>query len=311
MNRYGRRAIVSFLLYIVICAIAGILVADATLRPQRRLLNDQDILQGKELAGRTQSKVEEASIRTVDQVQLRAWLISPVFGNGNVVLLLHGLSDNRLGMIGYAEFLLIHHYSVLMPDARAHGQSGGPIATYGLLESEDIGEWVNWLNHRVHPTCVFGFGESMGAAQVLQSLEHGQLFCAVAAESPFSGLREIGYDRVGQFFHTGPWLGRIFLRPVIEFSFLYSHWKYGIDLQSVSPAVVVAQASVPVLLIHGQMDSNIPIRHSRKIKSLAPKVVLWEVPGADHCGAITVARDELFAKLIAWFVVQPHYVVNK
>lgn len=51
------------------------------------------------------------------------------------MILLHGLSDNRLGMIGYAELLLSHGFSVVMPDARAHGTSGSQLATYGLLES--------------------------------------------------------------------------------------------------------------------------------------------------------------------------------
>lgn len=70
------------------------------------------------------------------------------FGRMTVVILLHGLSDNRLGMIGYAELLLAHGFAVLMPDARAHGASGGDLATYGLLESDDIHEWFDWLDLR-------------------------------------------------------------------------------------------------------------------------------------------------------------------
>ena len=33
--------------------------------------------------------------------------------------------------------LLRHGYSVVMMDARAHGVSGGKMATYGLLERQD------------------------------------------------------------------------------------------------------------------------------------------------------------------------------
>lgn len=73
-------------------------------------------------------------------------------------------------MIGYAELLLAHGFAVLVPDARAHGASGGDLATYGLLESDDIHEWFDWLEQHEHPDCVFGFAESMGAAQLLQSL---------------------------------------------------------------------------------------------------------------------------------------------
>jgi pimeloyl-ACP methyl ester carboxylesterase len=41
-------------------------------------------------------------------------------------------------VLSYAALLLSRGYSVLLPDARAHGESAGPIATYGVLEAEDI-----------------------------------------------------------------------------------------------------------------------------------------------------------------------------
>ena len=40
-------------------------------------------------------------------------------------------------MLGAAEFLLRHHFSLVMMDARAHGKSGGAIATYGWKERFD------------------------------------------------------------------------------------------------------------------------------------------------------------------------------
>ena len=58
---------------------------------------------------------------------------------------------------------------------------------------------------------------------------------------------------------------------------------------------------MPVLLIHGQLDSNIPVRHSRKIAAGNRDVTLWEVPGADHCGAIGVAPVELERRVTDWF----------
>jgi predicted alpha/beta-fold hydrolase len=118
-----------------------------------------------------------------------------------------------------------------MPDARAHGASGGDLAAYGLREPSDIRLWLDWLEVNEHPTCIYGFAESMGAAGMLQSLQSETRFCAVAAESPFSNFREIAYDRVGQFFNAGPWLGRTILRPVAEIAFIYSRWKYGLDFE--------------------------------------------------------------------------------
>ena len=105
----------------------------------------------------------------------------------------------------------------------------------------------------------------------------------------------------GQFFRSGPWLGRTVLRPVVEAAFAYGKWKYKLDLRQVSPEDVVTATTVPVLLIHGRNDSNIPVRHSRRIAARNPAIVLWEVPNADHCGAVSAAPQEFGQKLIGWF----------
>jgi len=219
----------------------------------------------------------------------------------DATLLLHGLGDNRIGMTGYAQMLLAHGYTVLLPDSRAHGVSGGSLATFGLLEQDDIHRWVDFLSREMHPVCVYGMGESMGASQLLQSLRTESRFCAVVAESPFSTFREIAYDRMGQPFHLGPWVGRTVLRPLVEIAFLRARWKYRLRMDDISPEDAVAVSYVPVLLIHGQRDGNIPVRHSRAIHALVPRTVLWEVPGADHCGAVGMDPQGFEKRVTEWF----------
>jgi hypothetical protein len=232
---------------------------------------------------------------------MRAWTIQPHHGNGDAVILLHGLADNRIGMTGYAQLLLARGFTVLLPDARAHGSSGGERATFGLLERNDIRQWFDLLQSEDHPHCIFGFGESMGAAELLQSIAVEPNFCAVAAESSFSSFHEIAYDRMGQPFHLGPWFGRTVFRPIVEFAFFYTRWKYGLDMRQVSPEDALTATKVPVLLIHGQIDGNIPLRHARNIQLGNPRIALWEVPDADHCGAISAAPEEFSRRLLSWF----------
>lgn len=204
-------------------------------------------------------------------------------------------------MTGYAQLLLAHGYAVLMPDSRAHGESGGDVATYGIIERDDIRRWYEWLDQTAHPSCIYGLGESMGAAQLLQALAVEPHFCAVVAESSFSNFREIAYDRMGQRFGTGPWLGRTVLRPVVEIALLMARSKNHVDLTQASPEDVVANTHVPVLLIHGVVDSNIPLRHSLRLVAHNPQLTLWQVLGADHCGAISVAPKDFQQRVLAWF----------
>ena len=284
------------------CSIlTGALVAEFALHPPRRQLTSADEALVRHGARLHNYELTEVSTRASDGEVLRAWYIRPHQGGNDAVMLLHGVSDNRLGMGSYAALLLAHGYGVLMPDARANGASGGGLATYGLLERDDIHRWFEWLSTTDHPHCIFGFGESMGAAQILQALQAEPRFCAVAAESPFSSFREIAYDRMSQPFHAGPWIGRTLLRPVVETAFLYARWKYKLDMEQVSPEKVVAASAVPIFLIHGRDDRNIPVRHSERIHSRNVNVALWEVPKADHCGAISAAPQEFEKRLVGWF----------
>jgi dipeptidyl aminopeptidase/acylaminoacyl peptidase len=112
----------------------------------------------------------------------------------------------------------------------------------------------------------------MGAVQLPQALETEPSFCAVVAESSFATFREIAYDRMGQHFNTGPWVGRTLLRPIVEIALLMVRFRYHLDLSAASPADMVANTKVPVLLIHGEVDRNIPVRHSRLIKARIRKL---------------------------------------
>lgn len=307
LSRRSRYGLFALVLYLMLCTVGGIYLADGTLHPARRPLTVEENIAVQNVAKELNTNIVDVSITTQDAITLRAWLILPRHPNHDAVLLLHGLGDNRLGMTGYAQLFLAHGYTVLMPDSRAHGTSGGQLATYGLLERNDIHLWVHFLDDQfdphdqLHPRCIYGFGESMGAAELLQSLDTHAHFCAVAAESPFSNFREIAYDRMGQPFHLGPWVGRIVLRPLVEVAFLRVRLKYHLNMDDISPEDSAAAATIPIFLIHGQIDSNIPVRHSERIHARAPNTILWEVPSADHCGAISIAPEEFEHRILAWF----------
>lgn len=291
--------------WIAVCSAAGILATEWALHPGRRLLMPNSEAQAQAIAVRNHATLTEVSVSANDGVTLRGWSIRPEHGNGDAVILLHGHTDNRAGMLGNADLLLAHGYSVLLPDARAHGTSGGDLATYGVREAGDLRRWFDWLRQSQAPRCVDGLGESMGAAQLLQSLGTTPEFCAVVAESSFASFREASYDRLGEKLHAGAWAGRTLLRPAVEAGFIYARWKYGVDFELASPENAVAASRIPVLLIHGRKDTNLPPRHSEEIQShnisRNPSVELWEPANAGHCGAAGAEPAEYERRVIGWF----------
>jgi fermentation-respiration switch protein FrsA (DUF1100 family) len=151
---------------------------------------------------------------------------------------------------------------------------------------------------------VYGFDESMGAALVLDSLgsPQGNRFCAVVAESPFSSFRSVAYERAALYVRAPSWVGRTLLRLPVEVGMDYSKWRYGLDFDADSPADAVGHSATPILLIHGTADINILPHHSELIAARYPShVVLWEVPGATHCGASSVEPEMFWAKVLPWF----------
>jgi pimeloyl-ACP methyl ester carboxylesterase len=289
------------ILYLAGTILGGIGLGWMATHPGRRSISDAEKQEVIAAAGED-AELIEVSMSASDGAILRAWEIRPTQSNGDAVILLHGVGDNRLGVSGYGVWLVRNHYTVLLPDARAHGYSGGDLATYGLRESDDVHHWVDWLQTTTHPNCVFGFGESMGAAQILESLNKQTRYCAVVAESPFATFREVAYARFGRPFHTGPWLGRTFFWPTVEVGFLYVRGKFGHNMELASPPDAVADSNVPVFLIHGLSDVNIPSYHSLEIQRRNPsRVALWRVAGAVHCGTHSVVPQEFERRVLEWF----------
>ncbi len=194
-----------------------------------------------------------------------------------------------------------------MPDSRAHGESGGTIATYGIRERYDVQRWTAWLKQRSNG-CVYLFGESMGAAISLQATEVTPELCAVAVESPFSTFREIAYDRMAEHTPFGIWFWRDAAgRPVIEIALAYARLRYHVDLAQADPEQAMEHSKVPALLIAGTADHNIPMRHSAELmRTSGSHASLWIVQDADHGGAVSVAGPEFERRIVNWFQQHNH-----
>lgn len=281
-------------------AIAGQILGAGVLHPPRRTLGSTMIAEAQALFARDDAALQEFDVSAPDGVALRGWSVRPIGATGNWVLLFHGQGDNRMGTIRYADFLLRADYSVIMMDSRAHGVSGGSMATYGWKERWDTKNVVTALYAREQPRRVFALGESMGAAIALQSAAVDPRIAGVVAEAPFSSLREVTYDYAG--LQLTPWLGKSLFRPASIFALRVAGKEGGFRADDVSPRQSVAARAFPVLLICGTLDRKIPCRHAETIFHAAkgPKQ-LWIVQGAGHTAALGTAPAEFKRRVLAFF----------
>jgi len=246
---------------------------------------------------RVAASKEDFEVSTPDGVALRGWKVHPLNPTGDWVLLLHGVSDNRTGMLGAAELLLRHGYSVVMMDSRAHGKSGGAIATYGWKERWDVVAITDALYTSEQVDRLYAMGASMGAAVALQAAAVEPRIRAVVAEAPFASLREVSYDYAG--LEISPWVGRTIFRAATVVGLSRMGWAGGFDPDQVSPELAVTARSFPVLVICGSADRRIPCRHGERIcRAARGRCELWKVPGAGHAAALGTAPREYEERVV-------------
>ncbi len=298
MRRLAYLAIAILALLPVAAGFIGNAIGPGILHPAN--LNPQRLAQTNQMLARTGASKTDFTVHTNDGVELRGWQIIPPSPNRDWVLLFHGVSDNRTGDLGHAEFLLRHGYSVVIMDSRAHGESGGQMATYGWKERYDTAAISNALYASKNVRHLYALGVSMGAAIALQSAAVEPRIAAVAAEDPFANLREVSYDYAG--LDTSPVLGKTIFRPATIFALDAMKRAGGFNPNDVSPEKAVAQRPFPVLLICGTNDHRIPCRHAQAIYKAAtgPKE-MWTVQGAGHASALGQAPAEYENRVVRFF----------
>ena len=246
------------------------------------------------IAQQTQSAWAPVEIQARDGALLRAWWFRPPDSQATV-LVLHGVADTRKGIMYHSNLLLRRQYRVLAPDSRGHGESGGGMLTHGLRETNDIRRWVEWVRTQYPNEPVYGLGESMGAAILLQAAGSGVPFDAIVAESSFSSFPEVARDRIRQ--KIGPLGG-----PLVDSAIYYAKLRYGLDFRQASPAAAAPRIQIPILLIHGPQDFNTPQVHSLRIQAANPtRTTLWAPPNVPHVMALSRQPAEFERRVLAHF----------
>jgi pimeloyl-ACP methyl ester carboxylesterase len=242
---------------------------------------------------------ENVSFTTSDGLTLGGWFIPAAAGGSTgkkaTILVGHGYPFDKANILRHGRFLH-SKFHLLFFDFRYFGDSDGAYTTAGLLETRDVEAAVTYLKQRedVDPLRIGALGFSMSAAAFILA-RHPDIR-AIVADSSYASLE----DLLGRqfFFLPGPtkW-------PLVALTKLYVRLLLGVDMETAAPAQVVRKLAVPLLLIHGDRDSQIPVYHTREIASNAdPSLTeLWIVPGADHGLAHVREEGRYEARVLQFF----------
>jgi pimeloyl-ACP methyl ester carboxylesterase len=242
----------------------------------------------------------DVSVAARDQAKLVAWWLRPPKPYTVCVIVLHGIKDSRRNSVVFAPMFLAHDYAVLVPDSRGHGESGGAILTYGLLEKYDVIDWTHWMRSQGCQK-IYGLGESLGASILIQAAAVETSFSAIVAECAYADLREIAEYRMREVLPLPSFVAVPIAKLIVFSGMVYADVAYGLDLREVSPVKSIARTQTPIMLIHGLNDVRTPPSHSRQLAAADSGASLWLVPNTGHISASVAEPDQFRERVLSWF----------
>jgi pimeloyl-ACP methyl ester carboxylesterase len=243
---------------------------------------------------------EEVSIQSGD-ITLSGWYFdNPAEGDCGVMFM-HGFIGSRYQALYWAPLFWERGCDILAYDHRGHGNSTPAFYTYGYFEKEDALAALQWFQQRsgLDQSRIGVAGVSFGAGTALQLAPLIPDAPWVLADSSYRSLAGIVGARAEA--RVGPALARVIVPGVL----LVARLRAGFDPADVSPETSIAEAQMPVLLIHSRTDEFTPAAHSEAIyaNSDPSRTVLhvneWGSPHASDIGTDFAAYKELFGAFMA------------
>jgi fermentation-respiration switch protein FrsA (DUF1100 family) len=236
----------------------------------------------------TDHDYKEFLAKTIDGIDIKAAFYEGKPESG-LIILCHGHGVNLGQMNSLVGFLRGRGYSLLLPDFRAHGESGGTYCTVGLDEWKDLKAVIaqaKKLGHISETTRIAAYGRSMGAATLINGSENLPEIEAFILESSFERLRKIaGRDAWSTLKIPDTFVTDIFFFLIDKIT--------GISYSSNNPVENVdGFGSRPVFLIHDELDKRANGDAFLALKSRMPGAKTWVVKGARHVQAHNKEPEE-------------------
>ncbi len=220
-------------------------------------------------------------ITSYDGLKLHATYF-PAFDTDDkkLVICFHGYTGEGLSNhIAIADYFLKRGYAMLLPDARAHGESEGEYIGFGCLDRKDAISWINWaIEECGEDVKIMLHGTSMGGATVLMAsgLELPENVKGIVSDCGFTSPKEVFTHVLNDMYHLPSF-------PAIQGADLINKKLAGYGMDECNAKIEVQKAKVPILFIHGSADNFVPCSMCQELYDNcgSPKKILI-VEGAAH-----------------------------
>lgn len=197
-------------------------------------------------------------------------------------------------MVPIARPLIDVGVPTLLLDARCHGRSDDAEFTSMPRFAEDVAAGVRWLRDRpfVDPERILLLGHSVGAGACLMVARDDPRIAAVVSVSSMADPR-VMMTRLLRGAHLP--------RPGVWLALRYVEHVIGMPFSAFAPLATIGSLKVPVLLMHGECDTVVPLTDAQRLAYAAPGAKLLVVPGAGH---VDMPEGELVGRALREFAVR-------
>lgn len=238
---------------------------------------------------------QDVYLTSRDGLRLHAYLL-PQGDYRNFVVICHGYRAHAASTAHYARHFYEAGVSLLLIDARAHGESEGRSIGMGWPERLDVLDWIAELNRRYNHPGIALFGVSMGGATVLNAAGEAlpENVRCIVSDCAYVSLKDEFLHQLRSFYHL-PGAFLYLSDPVCRLLALYSPLRDG------DGCAQLERCKRPVLLIHGGADDFVPPEMLDRAWNAipGPKERLI-VPGAGHAES-AIAAPQLYWETVDAF----------
>jgi uncharacterized protein len=239
---------------------------------------------------------ETISLRSADGLSLTGWWLPRPESRG-VVIGSHGHSGSKDDLLGIGTSAWRAGFNVLLFDYRGRGDSDPWPHSLVSREVDDLLAAVAYAQGRVAGARIGVVGFSMGAAVAIMAAAREPAIAALVADSSFTAVADVVAHGVRQTF------GGLPPAPLIRAADEMLARRHGYRFTQARPIDAVGAISPrPILIIHGEGDSTVPVAQAQRLFAAAGEPrQLWVVAGVEHCGGYFADRPAYCTRVNDFF----------
>lgn len=234
---------------------------------------------------------DEFEIESNYDYKIRGFILNN--NSDKTVIFVHGITASRVGMYKYYSEFIKNGWNICGYDHRHHGKSDGGTPSFGYYEKYDLKSVSDFVFQNIPSTKkLLVYGESMGAATVLQYLPLDKRVTAVVVDSPYNNMKEL------IFYHLHAVKIPIFFDKIVYFlssSLIRILGKF--SPSQVNPQKSLLSVNVPVLFFHSSGDKVVPSYMSEIMNKKYHNSDRFEIECEDHTLEIVADRNKYVKKL--------------